>query len=219
MSDPRRPGSSGGSRSNEDEYFARRDAELLRQHREAVQKTAADAERKLHHRKCPKCGFSLFKATRHGLEIVQCPNCLGLWLDASETEAVLKGTAQERAPVRDALLSILQTAAPGSDPAWEAYTAERAADLARQQQEERTQPALAAERATHHLKCPRCGFDLLTTTLHDVEIDQCPNCHGIWFDAGEAEVVMKRSEAERSLFRSALLAVVKAVSGTRAKPK
>jgi len=219
MTDPRRPGSSGGGRSNEEEYFARREAELLRQHRDAMQKTAAETERQRHVMKCPKCGFGLYTATGHGLAIVQCPNCLGIWLDANETEAVLKGTAEERAPVREALLSIVQPAGPRPSPAWEAYAAERAADLARQQEAERQQPALATERATHHMKCPQCGFDLLTTSLHDIEIDQCPSCHGVWFDAGEAELMLKRSEAERGMFRSALLAIVKAVSGPRAKPK
>ena len=33
---------------NEDEYFARRDAELLRQHRAAAQQAAAERERKKH---------------------------------------------------------------------------------------------------------------------------------------------------------------------------
>ncbi len=219
MTDPKRPSSSAGGRSNEEEYFARREAELLRQHREAMEKTAAEAERKLHVMKCPKCGFGLCTATGHGLPIVQCPHCLGLWLDANETEAVLKGTTEERAPVREALLSIVQSAGSKPDREWEAYAAQRAADLARQQQAEREQPALAAERATHRMKCPQCGFDLLTTSLHDIEIDQCSSCHGVWFDAGEAELMLKRSEAERGMFRSALLAIVKAVSGPRAKPK
>ena len=44
---------------NEDEYFARRDAELLRQQRAAAQHAAAETERGKHHMKCPKCGYDL----------------------------------------------------------------------------------------------------------------------------------------------------------------
>ena len=222
MSDIKRTGAQGGPSSNEEEYFARREAELLRQQREALQKTAAEAERTSHHLKCPKCGFDLLVATGHNGEIEQCPNCRGIWLDAAETEAALKGGEEERRRVRDALLAIVQPdggarGRPGGGD--EAYFARRDADLARQQQAARERPALEVERATHHMKCPKCGFGLLTVTIHSVDLDQCPNCHGIWFDAGEAEQWLKRSDAERGLLRGALLSIVKAVSGTRAKPK
>jgi Zn-finger nucleic acid-binding protein len=218
MSDVKRPsGTRGGASSNEEEYFARREAELLRQRREAMQRTAVEAERKTHYMKCPKCGFDLLTATGHGGEIEQCPNCRGIWLDAAETEAVLKGGDEERARVREALLAIVATPKDGSGDA--AYLARREADLERQQREAREQPAVEDARKTHHLKCPKCGFDLLTTSLHGVDIDQCPNCHGVWFDAGEAEQMLKRTDAERGLLRGALLSIVKAVSGTRAKPK
>ncbi|HXV89907.1 MAG TPA: zf-TFIIB domain-containing protein [Gemmatimonadales bacterium] len=222
MSDIKRTGAQGGPSSNEEEYFARREAELLRQQREALEKTAAEAERKSHYLKCPKCGFDLLIATGRGGEIEQCPSCRGIWLDATETEAALKGGEEERSRVRDALLAIVQPdggarGRPGSGD--EDYFARRDADLARQQQAARDRPALEAERATHHMKCPKCGFGLLTVTIHSVDLDQCPNCHGIWFDAGEAEQWLKRSDAERGLLRGALLSIVKAVSGTRAKPK
>ena len=217
MSDIKRSGAQGGPSSNEEEYFARREAELLRQQRAVLMKTAAEVERKSHYLKCPKCGFGLLTSTGHGGEIEQCPNCRGIWLDADETEAALKGGDQERARVREALLSILETPRQGAGDT--AYFARRDAELARQQREERDQPAVEAARKAHHMKCPKCGFDLLTATIHGVDIDQCPNCHGIWFDAGEAEQWLKRSDAERGLLRSALLSIVKAVSGTRAKPK
>ena len=218
MSDIKRTGAQGGPSSNEEEYFARREAELLRQQREALQRTAVEAERKSHHLKCPKCGFDLLTAIGPGGgEIEQCPNCRGIWLDAAETEAALKGGDEERARVREGLLSLVVTPKKGDGDA--AFVARRDADLARQRQAARERPALEAERATHRMKCPKCGFGLLTATIHSVELDQCPNCHGIWFDAGEAEQWLKRSDAERGVLRGALLSIVKAVSGTRAKPK
>src|SRR5439155_1701296 len=74
---------------NEDEYFARRDAELLRQQREAVHRAAVDAERRSHYMKCPKCGYDLISGEWHGVQIDQCTHCHGLWFDAGEAETVL----------------------------------------------------------------------------------------------------------------------------------
>lgn len=35
------------------------------------------------------------------------------------------------------------------------------------------------------MKCPSCGSDLIKAKLGDEEVDQCPNCHGHWFEKGE----------------------------------
>ena len=75
---------------NEEEYFARRDAELLRQQREAARKSAVDAERKTHYMKCPKCGYDLITGDWDGFQIEQCTNCHGVWADADEVAAILK---------------------------------------------------------------------------------------------------------------------------------
>ena len=101
----------------------------------------------------------------------------------------------------------------------EEYFARRDAELMRQQREVLQKSAAEAERKSHYMKCPKCGFDLITVTLHGVELDQCTNCHGLWFDAGEAEAMLKRGDDEQGLLRGALLSIVKAVSGARAKPK
>ncbi len=74
---------------NEEEYFARRDAELLRQQRATVQKTAAEAERRSHYMKCPKCGYDLITGEWHGIQIDQCTHCHGMWFDAGEAQSVL----------------------------------------------------------------------------------------------------------------------------------
>jgi len=75
---------------NEDEYFARRDAELLRQQRASAQQAAAQAERKSHYMKCPKCGYDLITGDWDGIQIDQCTHCHGIWFDAGEAEALLK---------------------------------------------------------------------------------------------------------------------------------
>ncbi len=75
---------------NEDEYFAKRDAELLRQQRLTAQHAATEAERKSHFMKCPKCGYDLITGDWHGIQIDQCTHCHGVWLDAAEAEALVK---------------------------------------------------------------------------------------------------------------------------------
>jgi len=81
---------SNGTSRNEEEYFAKRDAELLRQQRAAIQQSAAEAERKSHYMKCPKCGYELITGDWDGIQIDQCTHCHGIWFDAGEAEAVLK---------------------------------------------------------------------------------------------------------------------------------
>jgi len=76
-------------RRNEAEYFAHREAELLRQRREATQRAAADAEHRSHHMKCPKCGYDLVTGEWHGVQIDQCTHCHGLWLDAAQAKRIL----------------------------------------------------------------------------------------------------------------------------------
>ena len=73
---------------NEDEYFAREDAELLRKQRERAQAAALEAERKSHYMKCPKDGYDLTSSMYHGVQIETCPHCGGMWLDAGELETV-----------------------------------------------------------------------------------------------------------------------------------
>ncbi len=73
---------------NEEEYFAREDAELMRRERERAHVAAIAAERKSHYMKCPKDGFDLASSNVHGVQIETCPHCGGMWLDAGELEAV-----------------------------------------------------------------------------------------------------------------------------------
>ncbi|MBI4460268.1 MAG: zf-TFIIB domain-containing protein [Acidobacteria bacterium] len=39
----------------------------------------------------------------------------------------------------------------------------------------------------HFMHCPKCGADLQEEMLKEVAVDICPNCRGIWLDAGELE--------------------------------
>ena len=85
---------SNGTSRNEEEYFARRDAELMRQQRAAIMQTTAESERRSHYMKCPKCGYDLITGDWHGVQIDQCTQCHGLWFDAGEAESLLKRSDQ-----------------------------------------------------------------------------------------------------------------------------
>ena len=48
--------------------------------------------------------------------------------------------------------------------------------------------------------CPKCHGEMKVVThgdeLRQVEVDRCSQCGGIWFDAGEAELLKDESEPE-----------------------
>jgi uncharacterized protein with PIN domain len=47
-----------------------------------------------------------------------------------------------------------------------------------------------AERKSHYLRCPKCGGNLVTEEFHRIQVDRCPECHGIWLDNGEIDAIM-----------------------------
>lgn len=44
--------------------------------------------------------------------------------------------------------------------------------------------------------CPKCASETLVETpaLGNIPLDVCPNCSGIWFDKGELEALLERSQ-------------------------
>ena len=53
------------------------------------------------------------------------------------------------------------------------------------------------------VKCPKCGHDLTETDFHQIKIDRCTTCHGVWFDAGEVEMLEHVDQSQiRSFVRS-----------------
>jgi Zn-finger nucleic acid-binding protein len=45
------------------------------------------------------------------------------------------------------------------------------------------------------MRCPKCRADMAQVTHEGVEIDRCEHCGGIWFDAGEVEVLQSAEAA------------------------
>lgn len=76
---------------NEDEYFAKQDAELLKDMRAKLDVERAAQERKAHYMKCPKCGADLKEETHGHVKIDVCAECGGMWFDAGEVEMMKHG--------------------------------------------------------------------------------------------------------------------------------
>lgn len=45
------------------------------------------------------------------------------------------------------------------------------------------------------MRCPKCRSDMEQVVVEGVEVDRCLGCHGLWFDAGEAEALSHKSAA------------------------
>lgn len=80
--------SHGTPSKNEDEYFAKQDAELIKTMRDLLDKERAAQERRQHYMKCPKCGADLKEESHHHVKVDVCPECRGVWLDAGELDII-----------------------------------------------------------------------------------------------------------------------------------
>lgn len=69
-----------------------------------------------------------------------------------------------------------------------------------EKREELKAQRIAAEKEqakkNHWMKCPKCGADMEEKELDNVMIDQCTQCQGIYFDAGELEMILQRKETK-----------------------
>jgi hypothetical protein len=66
----------------------------------------------------------------------------------------------------------------------------------RKKMEEEKHKKLAEEekkrlRELHHMRCPKCGMELIEIDYRDIKVDKCSECEGIWLDPGELEAVAK----------------------------
>jgi len=44
--------------------------------------------------------------------------------------------------------------------------------------------------------CPVCNTDMIVVEYHDIELDICAGCRGVWFDAGELGLLLKMHGGE-----------------------
>ena len=64
------------------------------------------------------------------------------------------------------------------------------------------------------MDCPACKEALIVLELHEVEIDHCISCKGIWLDEGELELLLEETKAAE-----AFLATFEADKETREKSR
>jgi hypothetical protein len=41
----------------------------------------------------------------------------------------------------------------------------------------------------HHMRCPKCGMNLIEIDYKHLKIDKCSGCGGVWLDSGELDQV------------------------------
>ncbi|MBX9571308.1 MAG: zf-TFIIB domain-containing protein [Candidatus Obscuribacterales bacterium] len=49
-----------------------------------------------------------------------------------------------------------------------------------------------------HMICPKCGAQLDQVELYAIPVERCPDCQGIFLDAGELELIMEREKNKES---------------------
>ncbi|MHC5120853.1 MAG: TFIIB-type zinc ribbon-containing protein [Planctomycetota bacterium] len=116
---------------------------------------------------CPVCKSAMIVLELDEVEVDYCTDCEGIWLDAGELELLLGGAAAS-----DALLGSFQSAKTALGSFQSAKTAEK------------------------KRKCPICLKKMDKVLVGDAAnkkelIDCCPKNHGMWFDGGELQQVLK----------------------------
>ena len=71
---------------NEDEYFAKRNAEMIREMRAKLDADREKADRQQKVISCPRCSVELVEKESDDVKIDSCPKCGGVWLDSGELE-------------------------------------------------------------------------------------------------------------------------------------
>ena len=88
------------------------------------------------------------------------------------------------------------------------YFAKLEAERLEARREAAARQAAEEARRVHYMKCPKCGADLHTEDYHGIQVDRCPDCQCVWFDAGEAEALLKHeAQGMVGVFRSIMRGV------------
>ena len=92
---------------NEEEYFARENAELIKEMRALLDEQRREIERREHFMKCPKCGRDLKERDFEDVKIDVCPECHGIWLDQGEI-GLIRHIHESRGPFSRLMSDILE---------------------------------------------------------------------------------------------------------------
>lgn len=124
--------------------------------------------------KCPACQSPLKPEVIAGITLDLCPQCGGCWLDDGETQSLVRRFSQLSAiPYLD-LRTVFHHPRP---------------------------PHPNAQR-----RCPRCNviMDNINYAYNsNILVDRCPQCHGLWTDAGELPAMVQYVKGNPKLDRLA----------------
>jgi len=84
------------------------------------------------------------------------------------------------------------------------YFAEQDKKLVEKMKAAQQATAESAERSAALNRCPKCGERLASRSFHEVQVDECPACGGMWLDPGEFKALAERENESwvGRLFRS-----------------
>lgn len=78
----------------------------------------------------------------------------------------------------------------------EEYFLRMEAERIRRLREEHERKVAEAERQRlkelHYMHCPKCGMEMTISSLDGIEVDVCPDCKGIYLDAGELDKIVEQ---------------------------
>jgi uncharacterized protein len=74
-------------KGQEEDYFARRDRELLEKMRQERRSASAQQAGTM---QCPRCGTALQERVQYDITIDECPSCGGVWLDNGEMDQLAR---------------------------------------------------------------------------------------------------------------------------------
>jgi len=77
-------------KAEEDNYFARRDRELIEKMKQQKTSEAETTSRQQALMRCPKDGDTLVARQQREVTVEECPTCRGMWLDRGELETLAK---------------------------------------------------------------------------------------------------------------------------------
>ncbi len=118
----------------------------------------------------------------------------GLLPHNAATPAILKTTT--RPPRNPPMSSITDsTGYNQEDAAFKKQEVEQLAKLRAELDAKRKAASSASAKATHWMCCPKCGGTMAEVKLESVVIDRCGSCGGIYFDAGELELLVKHEKS------------------------
>lgn len=64
-------------------------------------------------------------------------------------------------------------------------------------------------KSLHWMRCPKCGHEMETVNHHEVLIDKCSLCEGLYFDKGEFDSLLRMEVEERTSFFKGMLKIFK----------